>query len=215
VTLRLKEIICVERLHKLTGTARLHLYEKGVGHFVYRYLDEILLSYFAIMDRVEERIDAVEVRVFRRPERPTAKEIFSLKKILIYFHKALAANREVVTAIEKEYLKQIPKKDQKKFRNLYNDVVELLDLTSTYRDILTGTLDVYLSTVSNNLNHIMKKLTALASFVLIPTLITGIYGMNFAVMPELNWRYGYFMALGLMIFSVALLYMYFKKKDWI
>lgn len=215
VTLRLRDIVPVDRLHKQSGTARLHLVERGPGHFVYRLLDEVLLSYFSIMDKVEERIDAVEVRVFRRPERPTAREIFALKKILIYFHKALAANREVIAGIEKEYLKQIPRQDLKNYRNLYNDIVELIDLESTYRDILTGTLDMYLSTVSNNLNQIMKKLTALASFVLIPTLITGIYGMNFAFMPEVGWKYGYFIALGLMVFSVALLYVYFKKKRWL
>jgi len=103
---------------------------------------------------------------------------------------------------------------------LYNDVTQLIDMEGTYRDILTGTLDIYLSSISNNLNQVMKTLTIVASFVLIPTLISGIYGMNFSKaspynMPELYWQYGYFFALGLMLFSIIFTYIFFRKKGWL
>jgi len=93
-------------------------------------------------------------------------------------------------------------------------------MVGTYRDILTGTLDIYLSSISNNLNQVMKTLTIVASFVLIPTLISGIYGMNFSNaspynMPELFWKYGYFFALGLMLASMILTYVFFRKKGWL
>jgi len=102
---------------------------------------------------------------------------------------------------------------------LYDDVTQLIDTEGTYRDILTGTLDIYLTSVSNDLNKVMKTLTIVASFVLIPTLITGVYGMNFNVnspfnMPELTWQYGYFFALGLMALSIILTYVFFKRKGW-
>ncbi len=212
ITLRLKEIRPFEKIRNLIHTK---LFEKGASFFVYRLLDEILNSFFAVLDTVEESIDRIEDRIFEKTDRKTIEQIFQIKKTLIYFHKALTANREVITAIEKEYLPHIHKKDIKQFRVLYNDVVQLIDMESTYRDLLTGTLDIYLSSVSNNLNTVMKKLTAMASFILIPTLISGIYGMNFQLMPELYWKYGYYMALALMVFSVAGMYYYFKRKGWI
>jgi len=212
ITLRLKEIRSVEKIRHVVPNK---LFEKGTGFFVYRFLDEILNSFFAVLDTVEEDIDKIEDRIFEKTDRKTIEQIFQIKKTLIYFHKALTANREVITAIEKEYLPHIPRKDIKQFRVLYNDVVQLIDMESTYRDLLTGTLDIYLSSVSNNLNKVMKKLTAMASFILIPTLISGIYGMNFQFMPELYWKYGYYAALGLMIISVAGMYYYFKRKGWI
>ena len=134
--------------------------------------------------------------------------------------KALAANREVISSIEKEYVSNIDKKNIKRFRTLYNDVTQLIDTEGTYRDILTGILDVYLSSVSNNLNKVMKTLTIGASFILIPTLIASIYGMNFNTaspynMPELLWNYGYFFALGSMVLSVSITYIFFKRKGWL
>lgn len=215
ITIRLKEIRAVERIKDLMEKGKIKFLEKGIGSFVYKLLDEILNTYFNVLDKVDENIDKIEERVFEKPDRTTVEHIFETKKTLIYFHKALTANREVITAIEKEYVAHIQRKDIKQFRTLYNDVVQLIDEEGTYRDVLTGTLDIYLSSVSNNLNIVMKKLTAMASFVLIPTLISGIYGMNFRMMPELYWTYGYFFALGLMVLSITAMYIYFKKKDWI
>jgi len=215
ITIRLKDIKSVERIKDLMEKNKIKFFEKGISSFVYKLLDEILNTYFHVLDIVDENIDKIEERVFEKPDRVTVEHIFETKKTLIYFHKALTANREVITAIEKEYVAHIQKKDIKKFRTLYNDVVQLIDEEGTYRDVLTGTLDIYLSSVSNNLNIVMKKLTAMASFVLIPTLISGIYGMNFQRMPELYWTYGYYFALALMVVSVTAMYIYFKRKEWI
>lgn len=215
ITLRTKELPFVKKIDDMSENAKKNLVQNGAGHFIYRIMEEIFQDYFSALDTIEEKIDIIEDKIFQKPEEKTVKGIFDVRKTLIYFHRALSANREVIAAIEKAYIKQISAKDLKKFRNLYNDAAELIDLVSTYRDILTGTLDTYLSTVSNNMNIIMKKLTAMASFVLIPTLISGIYGMNFRIMPELGWQYGYAVALGLMVFSVLALYIYFKKQKWL
>jgi len=217
ITLRLREIRSIERVTSLINTNSISskLFEKGAGIFVCRLLDEILTTFFSVLDEIEATIDKIEDRIFEKTDKKTIEQIFQVKKTLIYFHKSLTANREVITAIEKEYLPHISKKDIRQFRILYNDVVQLIDMESTYRDVLTGTLDIYLSSVSNNLSIVMKKLTAMASFILVPTLIAGIYGMNFKFMPELNWEYGYYASLGLMAFSVFGMYMYFKRKGWI
>lgn len=220
ITIALKEISSVKKIKQLISTKKFDIYDKGISFFTYKILDEVLDTYFSILDHLEEKIDYIEDKVVEKPDKLTVEHIFSVKKALIFFHRSLTANREVISAIEKEYVVNIDKKNIKRFRALYNDVTQLIEMVGTYRDILTGTLDIYLSSVSNNLNQVMKTLTIVASFVLIPTLISGIYGMNFVNnspynMPELFWKYGYFFALGLMLISILLTYVFFRRKGWL
>ena len=215
ITLRLHELRTVTTFHQLIKDGKYSIFERGVSYFVYRFLDEIFNTYFLVLDEVEEQIDKIEDEVIEKPDKKTVRQIFVIKKTLIYFHKSLTANREVITAIEKEYASNITKRDIQHFRMLYHDVVQLIDMVATYRDVLTGTLDLYLSAVSQTLSNVMKKLTAMGSFVLIPTLIASVYVMNFRYLPELEWKYGYFFSLGLMVLSVTFLYIYFKKKNWL
>jgi magnesium transporter len=214
ITVRNKETKSIKKLEKLIETKN-SLFQRGSSFFVYRLLDEILNIYFEVLDDIENRIDQIEDKVVKTPKIDIVEKIFETKKTLIYFTKTMSANREVIASVEKEYLSEIDKKRARQFRTLYNDTVQLVDMSSTYRDILTGTLDTYLSSISNNLNKIMKTLTVGASFILIPTLIASIYGMNFQGMPELYWKYGYLFSIGLMILSVSATYIFFKKKKWI
>ncbi|MBN4049156.1 magnesium/cobalt transporter CorA [archaeon AH-315-M20] len=219
ITVTLKETHSIKRIRQLIKTNKIDLSNDGLSFFVFRLLDEVLETYFYILDTIEEKIDKIEDRVVSEPGKISVQNIFSVKKTLIFFHKALTANREVIASIEKEYVAHIDKKNVKRFRTLYDDVTQLIDTEGTYRDILTGTLDIYLTSVSNNLNQVMKTLTIIASFVLIPTLISGIYGMNFVFMPEIHTalgiKYGYFFALGLMVLSITLTYIFFKRKGWL
>ncbi len=220
ITITLKETNTIRRIKQLIDSKKIDMHGKGISFFTYRLLDEVLGAYFLVLDKLEEKIDMIEDHVIEKPDKISVRNIFSVKKTLIYFHKALTANREVISSIEKEYVADIDKKNVKRFRALYNDVTQLIDTEGTYRDILTGTLDVYLSSVSNNLNKVMKTLTIGASFILIPTLIASIYGMNFVNnspwnMPELYWQYGYPFALGFMVLSVVATYIFFKRKGWL
>ncbi len=215
VTLRNREIPAFSKIDAMNDEMKKNTFSSGVSRLVYVILEHVIDDYFSVMDDIEEKIHNIEDKIFSNPEDKFAKEIFALKKTLIYFHKSLSANREVITALERESLKQIDKKELKRFRNLYNDITELIDLEGIYMDIMTGALDIYLTSVSNNLNNVMKKMTAMGSFILIPTLISGIYGMNFKFFPETDWKYGYAFALGLMVFSVVSLYIYFKRKKWL
>jgi len=218
ITFRNEKIQPIDIIHKLLNSNPNLL--KKPSEIVYSILEGINKYYFTMMAQIEEEIDEVEDEVFRHPDKDAAKKIFKIKKNLIYFHKALVANREVISGIEKQYLTKFTKEESYRFRNLYHDVTQLIDEGETYRDITTGVLDLYMTSVSNNLNIVMKKLTAMASFILIPTLISGIYGMNFQRtspinMPELYWDYGYFFSLGLMAVSIIVMYIFFKKKKWI
>jgi magnesium transporter len=219
ITLSPKVVSPILKVENLVKAKKVHLYDKGVGFFTYTLINEILDEFFLILDKIEADINQLEDYVVSKPDKVTVKKIFNVKKTLILFHRALTANREVITAIEKQYLSHIDKRNVKRFSSLYNDITQLIETEGTYRDIMTGTMEIYLSSVSNNLNHAMKTLTVIASFILIPTLISGIYGMNFTSspfnMPELTWKYGYFFALGLMGFSIFSMYIYFKRKGWL
>ncbi len=214
ITIRNKDTKSISKIKELIETKK-NLIDRGASHFAYRLMEEILITYFSVLDDVEARIDKIEDTVVKTPDMSIVERIFEAKKTLIYFTKTITANREVIASIERGYLAEIDKKITKEFITLYNDTVQLVDMSSTYRDILTGTLDTYLSSVSMNLNKIMKTLTVGASFILIPTLIASIYGMNFQGMPELYWKYGYFFAIGIMIFSVSATWLFFKRKKWI
>ena len=219
VTIALKETASLQKVRQLVTGNNINLYKESMSYFTYRLLDEIFETYFSILDMLEEKIDKIEEKVINNPEKISAQNIFAVKKTLIFFHNALTANREVVAAIEKEYVNHIDKKNIKRFITLYDDVTQLIDMEGTYRDILTGILDIYISSVSNNLNKVLKTLTIGASFILIPTLISGIYGMNFLFIPEINTQFGqqfgYYFALGFMVFSVMLSYLFFKRKGWL
>jgi len=214
ITIRSKDTKSIGKIKEQIVSGK-NLCDKGAGFFVYRLLDEILTTYFHIVDSIEEKIEDIEKVVYENPNKKVVEDIFTVKKTLIFFHRALSANREVITSIEKEYLTDIEKKHVKQFRSLYNDVIQLIDIVSTYRDILTGTLDLYLSSVSNNLNMVVKKMTSLTIIIMIPTFIATIYGMNFKFMPEVNLPYGYFLVWGIIVLSGIGSYLYFKKMDWI
>lgn len=213
LTLRNKKIGAIERI-EISIRNDVEVF-KTAGKFLLELLQEIISDYFKIVDEIEDNLDEMERIVLKKPNQKYIDEIFSLKKSIIYIHKALAANREVITAIEKGYVNQIKKDELHSFVFLYNDIIQLIDIEETHRELATGILEMHLSQISNNLNIIVKKLTSWGALILIPTLIGTIYGMNFRNMPELFWKHGYAFALLIMAASMLITYFYFKKKDWL
>lgn len=194
-------------------------FTKTPASFVYYLVDEIISGLFCVMDALEESIDYIENEVIKKIGKGFIGKVLAMKRDIILLHKTVVANREVITVVEKGYSLKIKGDEAANFRFLYNDLVQLIDMSDTQRDIVTGIIEIYLSTISNMLNNTIKRMTAWGSLVLIPTLIASIYGMNFQRvsefnMPELYWVYGYPFSLGLMLFSVIFLYAYFKMKRW-
>ncbi len=214
ITMHKEQIDVLEDNIKLDKESLGSLMSKGTSDLFYHFLERITNHYFVNLDDVEAQINRIEDTVFSNPGQKTVKKIFRLKRTLIYFHKGLAANRDVLASLQKEFGKEIKTKVQRKLHHIYLDCVQLLDVVATYRDILTGSLDIYLSAMSNNMNLVMKKMAAYGTLVLVPTFITGLYGMNFRMLPELEWKYGYLFAWGLIVFSFIALVFYFKRKDW-
>jgi magnesium transporter len=217
-----KNIVTV-RTEQMAGLEKFSnkLLEKNPKYFdfhtkvVRSMIESVVDDYFAFLDVFQEEADTVEEAVFTSPHASSIQRVFKLKKQMLFFHKSLLANREVITAIEKAYVTKLSRKELYDFRDIYNDIVQLIDTEETLRDILTGVIDIYLSSVSNTTNQVIKKLTVVASYIMIPTLIASIYGMNFKYLPEVFWKWGYPFALCLMFFSIMVLYFYFKKVKWL
>jgi len=214
VTFRSHDAEGIQKISTLDKEKMKVLFQKGMSYVTYQILEKIMDDYFSILDFIQERISKLENQVFTDPAPDIVKEIFALRKTLIYFHKSLSANRDVMGKLREELSNHVDEKNIKLFRYVSDDIVQLIDVVATYRDILTGALEIYLSSISNNMNIVMKKMAAFASLILVPTLIAGVYGMNFIHMPELYWTHGYYFAIGLMLVSVLLLTIYFKKNDW-
>jgi len=178
-------------------------------------LEKMVNEYFNIFEVIQEEADNVETRAFHNPDRKLMKEIFGIKKKVMHLHKSLTANREVMVQIEKEYLTKISRKEIYELKDIRNDLNQLIDISELVRELVTSVIDVYQSSVSNQMNTVIKKLTVAASYVLIPTLIASIYGMNFRSMPEFAWKYGYPFAIAIMGLSIIAMYVYFKKSHWL
>ncbi|MFP4112647.1 MAG: magnesium/cobalt transporter CorA [Candidatus Woesearchaeota archaeon] len=214
IILRNHKIKAIEKINTLTPEGKKTLTMKGIGYLLYRIIDEILFEYFEVLDDIEDEIEAIEEKIFNARDKKMLTKIFNMKKTLIYFYKGMSANREAISNIQKEFITGIEKKNTRIFRDLYSDCTQIMDIVSTYRELLTGAVEIHLSAASNNLNEIVKVLSSFAAIIMVPTLITGIYGMNFKFMPELAWKFGYPASILLMVVSGVVLFTIFRKKQW-
>jgi magnesium transporter len=123
--------------------------------------------------------------------------------------------REVVNLLERGELSLVQESTRIYLRDVYDHTIQIMDTVESYRDMLSGMLDVYLSSISNRTNEVMKVLTIFAAIFIPLTFVAGLYGMNFSFMPELSWRWGYFMVLGVMASLAILLMFYFRRKKWL
>jgi len=205
-----------EVINAQNGTRLETFFAEGPTTLLYHLLEEIIDAYRKVLEHVGEEVEKIEVAVLQKSSNSNVtSQIFRLRKTLVYIVRALFANQEVVSAIEKSHSRYLNEKIEPRFRTLYEDIEQMEDLASIYRELLASSLDVHLSEVSNSLNIVMKRLTSLAAIVLVPTLIAGIYGMNFVWLPFAGSKGGFFVIGGIMLVSVIILYVYFKKRDWL
>src|SRR4029450_10283208 len=202
---------CVER-----GRSHPDLTKEGGGFLLYILLDDVVDGYFGIIDSYEERIDDVEDEVFSgKADMQAQNHIFRLKKEMLELRRSMAPLRDVLDVLQRRQVDVVTAPLEPYYRDVYDPVLRANDALDTNRDILSSALEANLSVISNRLNEVMKKLTSWASIILVPTLIAGIYGMNFRHMPELEWYIGYPMSLVLMLLTALLLYRSFKRRDWL
>jgi magnesium transporter len=188
---------------------------RRVGDLLYLLFDAAVDSYFPELDRMSERIDALEDRVLQgEADRRNLQEVLSMKRRLLEQRRVLAPMRDVANMLLRRELDFVDDESEPYYQDLYDHLVRVLDQVDLYRDLLATVLDARLSVASNNLNAIMKRLTAFTVILMVPTLIAGIYGMNFRFMPELRWVAGYPFALLLMVASAGLAIVWFWRNDW-
>ena len=200
-----------ERIRSGKGRIR----KMGADYLTYSLLDSIVDNYFILLEKLGERIEFLEEQLVTSPTPETLQTIHNLKRELLFLRKAVWPLREVVGSLERGESSLIQASTRIYLRDLYDHTIQVIDNVETFRDMISGILDIYLSSVSNRLNSVMKVLTIIATIFMPLTFLAGIYGMNFKYMPELEWRWGYpficFVMMGIGIFMLF----YFKKKKWL
>jgi len=192
---------------------------EGIGFLLYLLLDEIVDGYLDAIDRLEDLGDDIEERASREDSNRAASddlaaEIFRVRQLVVRFRRLAVPMREVVDLVmEAPGIVTDPLAPY--YRDVLDHVIRVTELSDNVRDLMTSARELQLAQISNRLNVVMKQLTAWAAIILIPTLIAGVYGMNFEHMPELSWRLGYPLALGMMAGAAFLLYLVFKNQDWL
>ncbi len=189
--------------------------DQDLGSLVYALLDAVVDDYFPVMDQVAERADELEEVIFGAFDENTLQEIFQLKKDLLQLRRVVAPERDVLNVMLRRDIPVFDQNDVTYLQDVYDHIVRTTDAIDTYRDLLSSALDSFLSMQSNRLNQIVKVLTITSIVLMATTLVAGIYGMNFQYMPELEWRYGYAWALGLMVVIAGGTIAFFRRIKWL
>ena len=200
-----------ERLRTDKGRIR----KMGADFLVYALIDAVVDNYFAVLEKVGEKIEEIEDDIVANPSPETMLTIHSLKRQMILLRKSVWPLREVISRLERWESKLINESTDVFLRDLYDHTIQVIDAIETFRDMLSGMLDIYMSSVSNRMNEVMKVLTIIATIFLPLTLVAGIYGMNFRVMPELEWSWGYPFALLTMLAIGLGMVFYFRSRHWL
>jgi magnesium transporter len=187
----------------------------GADYLAYALIDAIVDSYFSVLEDLGERIVNLEEELTAMPDRSTLHMINEIKKEIIFLRKAVWPLREAVSFLERGDSQLLSDATRLYFRDVYDHTVQVIDTVETYRDLLSGMFDLYLSSISNRTNEIMKFLTVIGTIFMPLTFLVGVYGMNFKHLPELEWHNGYFMLWGLMLALAAAMIIYFRRKRWL
>ncbi len=200
-----------ERLRNEKGRAR----KLGADYLAYSLIDAIVDNYFSILERLGEKIELLEERLVSNPTTTTLHDIHYLKREMIYLRKAVWPLREVISIFSRSDSDIVQESTRIYLRDVYDHTIQVIDTVESYRDMVSGMLDIYLSSVSNRMNAVMKVLTIIATIFMPLTFLAGVYGMNFKHMPELEWRYGYFGLWGIMIVIAVWMLIFFRRKKWL
>ena len=200
-----------ERIRQGKGRIR----QAGADYLAYALLDAIVDSCFLILETLGERIEDTEQQLATNPTPETVHLIRKLKKEMLILRKSVWPLREVVSGLERCESALIQKSTGAYLRDVYDHTIQVMDTVESLRDMVSGMLDIYLSSISNRMNEVMKVLTIFAAIFIPLTFVAGIYGMNFRFMPELGWRWGYPMILIVMASIAAGMLGYFRRKKWL
>lgn len=212
---------CLDPLRERILQSRGRIRQSGADYLCYSVIDSILDGYFPVLESCGERLEHIEDRIVKKPAPKHVRELHNLKRDLLVLRRAIWPHREMLNALIRDGSPFFSDTTRLYLRDAYDHTVQLMDLVETYREIATGLLDVYISSMSAKLNEIMKVLAVVGTVFMPLTFIVGYYGMNFDTkispwnLPELSWRFGNAFAVFLMICCVAGMLWYFSRKQWI
>ena len=200
-----------ERTREAKGRIR----KMKADYLAYALVDTIIDHYFIVLEKLGEKIEGMEEDLVTNPTPETLQDIHILKRELIFLRKSIWPLREVVSRLERGESQLIHESTGIYLRDVYDHTIQVIDTIETFRDMVSGMLDVYLSIVSNRMNEVMKVLTIIATIFIPLTFIAGIYGMNFKHIPELEWHWGYPISLSVMGAIGMSMVVYFRRKKWL
>jgi len=199
------------RIREAKGTIK----EEGADYLAYSLLDGVVDRYFGVLENLGDKVEDLETHLIGSPGREALQELHDLKREMIFVRRSVWPLREVIAVLERGGSPLITDSTRVYLRDVYDHTIQVMDSVETLREMLSGMLDIYLSSVSNRLNEVMKVLTIFASIFIPLTFIAGVYGMNFHYMPELTWRWGY-PAVWLVMLGVGVaMLLYFRRKRWL
>ncbi|MGD8719453.1 MAG: magnesium/cobalt transporter CorA [Candidatus Zixiibacteriota bacterium] len=199
------------RLRSAKGRIR----KRGADYLAYAIIDAVVDNYFVILEQVGERVADLEDELTQNPTPETLRRIHSLKREMILLRKSVWPLREVVNSLGRDDISLVSEGTAVFLRDVYDHTIQVIDAVETYRDVLSGMLDLYISTVSNKMNEVMKVLTIIATVFIPLTFIAGVYGMNFRYMPELGWQWSYLVVWLVMLGVAGAMFIFFKVKKWL
>ena len=200
-----------ERIRNAKGRIR----KKGTDYLAYALLDIIVDYYFNIFERIGERVEELQEIVLSDPKSEVLKEIQELRQEMISLRKSIWPLREVINTLVRDDSPLISADVTVYLRDVYDHTIQVIDAIETFRDMISGMMDMYMSSVSNKMNEVMKVLTIIATIFIPMTFLAGIYGMNFKFMPELEWPWAYPLLWMVMIAVFLSMMAYFKRKRWL
>jgi len=204
-------ISILERIKSGMGRVRF----MGPDYLEYTLIDVLIDNYFIVLEEIGENIEEIEDILIYEPKPETLQKIYELKRKNIDLRKSIWPTREVINKLQREQSKLISEDLQIYLRDIYDHIFRITDLLDNYRDIIFGMLDIYLSSISNKMNDIMKVLTIISTIFIPLSFLAGFYGMNFIHMPELSNPIAYPILIIVMICISTLMILFFKKKRWI
>jgi magnesium transporter len=188
--------------------------KRGPDYLFHLIIDDVVDHYTPILDNLDDALDRLEKEVFHLPKPSTMAHALQMKRTIMAIRRIAFYQREMLNRLSRGEFELISANEMVYYRNVYDHLVRMTDIADTYRDMISGLLDAYLSVTSNRLNQVMKVLTIISTIFLPLSFITGFFGMNFVLLPTAQWEYGVHFATGIMVLVAVVMLWIFKRNNW-
>ncbi len=206
---------CFEAIRQRIREGKGIVRRMGADYLAYTLIDTVVDGYFTALEKIGDRVEDIEDELVVDPRIETLHDIYEMKRKMIAIRKSVWPLREVINRLDKLRGRMFSENTGIYIRDVYDHTIQVIDAVETYRDLLSGMLDIYLSSISNKMNQIMQVLTIIGTIFIPLTFLAGVYGMNFQYMPELGWRNAYPALWLIMISITAVMIVFFRRRKWL